>query len=40
MCFVFYDMFCHLGEFRDGATYNVKMEANFLFLSLVLFGRF
>lgn len=28
------------GEFRGGGTYKVKMEANFLFLSLVLFERF
>lgn len=33
-------MLCHLGEFIGGGTYKVKMEANFLFLSLVLFGRF
>lgn len=40
LCFMFYDMFCHLGEFRDGGTYKVKMEANCLFLSLVFFQRF
>lgn len=40
ICFMFYDMFCHLKEFRGGSTYEVKMEANIPFLSLVLFGRF
>lgn len=39
ICFMFYDLFCHLGEFGGGDTYKVKMEANFL-LSLVLFARF
>ena len=33
---MFYDMFFHLKEFRDGSTYKVKMEANITFPSCPL----